>query len=75
MEAVLIPEFGVIHLKGALTETEQKQLWSKCKPNVRDPAGATASFTGFHVSSGTSGNRDEALSKYGELLFQRSAEK
>uniref|UniRef100_A0A7S2DG40 Alpha-ketoglutarate-dependent dioxygenase AlkB-like domain-containing protein n=1 Tax=Octactis speculum TaxID=3111310 RepID=A0A7S2DG40_9STRA len=77
----LIPEFGVIHLRSALSVQEQRKLWKKCKTNVRDPPTSGGSgMTSFHVSSGSTdakttkgGHRDEGWSKYGELLFLRSA--
>ena len=42
--ATLIPEYGVIHLQGALSEKEQKALWAKCK-GARDPAGGNQTST------------------------------
>ena len=70
--AVLYPEYGVIHLQGALSETEQKGLWAKCK-GARDPAGANQTSTQFHISSGTGASKDEPLSEFGKLLYTRSA--
>ena len=72
--ATLYPEYGVIHLKGALSNKEQKALWAKIKrKGVRDPAGANQTTTQFHVSSGTGASKDEPLSEYGKLLYTRSA--
>ena len=34
--AVLIREYGVIHIKNALTEEQRKQLWRIAKPRVAD---------------------------------------
>ena len=70
--ADLYPEYGVIHLKGALSEKEQKALWAKCK-GARDPAGSNQTSTQFHISSGTGASKDEPLSEYGKLLYTRSA--
>ena len=70
--ATLYPEYGVIHLKGALSEKEQKALWAKSK-GARDPAGANQTSTQFHISSGTGSSKDEPLSEYGKLLYTRSA--
>lgn len=71
--ANLIPEYGVIHLKNALTEQEQRTLWARAKPHVRDPAGKATGFSAFAVSSGKS-NRDKVFDEFGKLLFERSAE-
>eukprot|EP01046_Picozoa_sp_COSAG06_P098659 COSAG06_NODE_44759_length_360_cov_13.118774_1_plen_37_part_10 len=35
-EAALIPEYGVIHLKGCLSERGQRELWETTKPRVTD---------------------------------------
>ena len=70
--AVLYPEYGVIHLQNALSENEQKGLWAKCK-SARDPAGINQTSTQFHISSGTGALKDEPLSEFGKLLYTRSA--
>merc|ERR1712188_62797 len=69
----LVPEYGVVHLKHALNEREQQDLWDKCKRECKDPGGATSGMTSFHVSSGAAEHRDHVLTDFGELLFQRSA--
>ena len=69
----LIREYGVIHLRNALSEEEQKSLWSKTKPNVKDPKGKVTGFSAFAVSSGKA-HRDEVFDGFGELLFNRSVE-
>ena len=69
----LIREYGVIHLRNALSEEEQKSLWSKTKPNVKDPKGKVTGFSAFAVSSGNA-HRDEVFDRFGKLLFNRSAE-
>jgi hypothetical protein len=71
--ADLIPEYGVVHLQNALSEDEQKALWTRTKPKVTDPSGKATGFAAFAVSSGKS-HRDEVFDGYGELLFRRSAE-
>jgi len=71
--ANLIPEYGVIHLQNALSEEEQKALWHKTKPKVKDPKGKVTGFSAFAVSSGKS-DRDQDFDRFGELLFTRSAE-
>ena len=50
--ANLIPEYGVIHLSNALNVDEQKALWKRCKPQIKDPKGKTTGFSAFASSSG-----------------------
>ena len=49
--AVLIKEYGVIHITDALTEDKQKELWNLTKPRVADPAGRATGFSNFQVSA------------------------
>jgi hypothetical protein len=66
---VLVREFGVVLLRGALGEREQKQLLSQVKS--RCVAGKD-----FHVSSGAAGatqHTNEPLHALGEELFRRVA--
>ena len=70
--ANLIPEYGVIHLQNALREEEQKALWKKTKPKVKNPKGKMTGFSAFAVSSGKS-DRDQDFDRFGELLFTRTA--
>eukprot|EP00802_Teleaulax_amphioxeia_P019743 Tamp_19988.p1 GENE.Tamp_19988~~Tamp_19988.p1 ORF type:complete len:286 (+),score=65.23 Tamp_19988:128-859(+) len=73
-EAVLIPEYGVIHLKGCLSERGQRELWEIIKPRVTDPAGKATGFSGFSVSrkarAGRAERRDQAIDAFGALLFR-----
>lgn len=71
--ATLIPEYGVIHLQNALTEEEQRALWERTKPHVKDPLGKATGFSAFAVSSGSS-HRDDVFDEFGHMLFTRSAE-
>jgi hypothetical protein len=72
-EAALIPEYGVIHLKGCLSERGQRELWETTKPRVTDPAGKATGFSGFSVSrkarAGRAERRDRAIDAFGALLF------
>jgi hypothetical protein len=49
-EANLIQEYGVIHIKNALDEDQQKELWNLTKPYVTDPTGKATGFSNFSVS-------------------------
>lgn len=72
-EAVLIPEYGVIHLRGCLSEHGQRELWEITKPRVTNPAGKATGFSGFSVSrkarAGRAERRDPAIDAFGALLF------
>lgn len=73
--AVLIKEYGVIHIKNALPEEQQKELWSIAKPRVADPAGRATGFSNFEVSGKNGkGKRAHDFDVYGERLFKIAAE-
>ena len=44
----LIPEYGVIHLSSALSDTGQTKLWELVKPVVEDPKGKGAGWSSFN---------------------------
>ena len=48
--AVLLEEFGVIHVRGALSEKGQIDFWELCKPLVKDPKNSANGFRMFCVS-------------------------
>jgi hypothetical protein len=50
-ELALLREYGVIHLRGCLSERGQKELWALTKPYVDDPTGRATGFSNFLVSS------------------------
>ena len=43
-------EFGVIHVRGALSERGQRDFWELCKPLVKDPKNSATGFSNFSVS-------------------------
>lgn len=73
--AVLIKEYGVIHIKNALTEEKQKELWEIAKPRVADPAGRATGFSNFQVSPKNDKEKRHAkFDEFGEMLFKIAAE-
>ena len=73
--AVLIKEYGVIHIKNALSEEMQQKLWKITKPRVADPAGRATGFSNFQVSAKHGkGKRDPEFDAFGEALFKLAAE-
>jgi len=71
----LIPEYGVIHLSGALSEGGQKTLWNLTKNLVEDPKGKAAGFSFFniHKKRSTAPRKFPEIDKYGHLLFNLAA--
>ena len=71
----LLPEYGVIHLSGALSEAGQKNLWNLTKPVVEDPKGKGAGFSSFnfHKKRSTAPRKYPDIDQYGYLLFQLAA--
>ncbi len=66
-------EYGCVHLKNALTNSEQKALFDEVRGQVR----GVGDYPGtFHASSGPPGSkhRNDTLHTLGELLFSRCAE-
>ena len=51
MSTVLVEELGVVLVRNALSEQEQKDLWAQVKPRVQDPKGRATGFSGFSVST------------------------
>ena len=73
--AVLIKEYGVIHVKHALSEEAQQDLWKIAKPRVADPAGRATGFSNFSVcEKNGKGKRVPEFDAYGEMLFKIAAE-
>lgn len=74
-DAVLIKEYGVIHIKNALTGEEQRELWRITKPRVADPASRATGFSNFSVSEKNGkGKRTPEFDAYGTMLFKVAAE-
>jgi len=71
----LLPEYGVIHLSGALSEAGQKKLWDLTKPIVEDPEKKAAGFStfNFHKKRSTAPRKYPEIDLYGHLLFQLAA--
>lgn len=75
METVLIPEYGVIHIKNALNEAEQKRLWSITKPLITNPEKSATGFSNFTVSHKKGKEkRNPEFDNFGENLFTLAAE-
>ena len=73
-EAHLIKEYGVIHLKNALSEAGQKDLWALTKPHVSDPKGRATGFSNWSIcSKNGKEKRNPHFDQYGRLLFNLSA--
>jgi len=72
MEVTVIKEYGVVHLRNALTPSEQQAMFDEIRHNVRC-VGKNPGI--FHASSGPTGNphRNETLTRLGEALFSRCA--
>jgi len=67
----VVSKFGVVHLRGALTEAEQQALWATCmKAGAKNPAKTTGRAEFSVVSTNM---KEEPLAKFGELLFVRCA--
>lgn len=67
---VFLKKYGVIHLRGALSDLGQRDLWDLAKPCVHDPLGRAAGFSVFEVSKkGGKSKRVPAFDNYGALLF------
>ena len=72
--AVLIKEYGVIHVQGAMSEDQQKDLWHLTKPYVADPAGRATGFSNFQVSAKNGkAKRVPEFDAYGMRLFLLAA--
>ena len=73
--AVVIREYGVVHLKGALSRDGQRDLWQLIKPHVKDPSGSATGFSCFEISrKGGKSARVPAFDEYGALVFGLCAE-
>ena len=49
--AVLIKEYGVMRVRGAMSEDQQQDVWQLTTPYVADPAGGATGFSNFQVSA------------------------
>ena len=73
---VLIKEYGVIHLRGALSERGQRDLWQLLKPRIQDPRQKATGFSGFSISKkGGKSKRVPAFDEYGALMFGLCADR
>ena len=67
---MLIPEYGVVHLKNCLSESGQRELWDITKPRVADPAGKATGFSVIRKArAGRFERRDLDIDAFGALLF------
>ena len=75
-ELTLLQEYGVIHLRGCLSERGQQELWGLTKPYANDPAGRATGFSNFLVSSSKKGRpkRIPAYGAFGAEVFGACAE-
>jgi hypothetical protein len=73
--ATVIKEFGVIHLKNALSEAEQAKLYKMISSHVTTRPATNPIPANFHLSSGEVGakQRNQPLHDCGELLYARFA--
>merc|ERR1712070_686967 len=75
----LVPEYGVIHLKNALNEQGQQQLWNLMKPRICDPSNKATGFQTFVVCAEDHRNRKRVkrvpeVDAFGKLLFTLCAD-
>ena len=75
----LIPEYGVIHLKNALNDQGQQQLWDLMKPHVCDPSKKATGFHMFTICAKDHKNRKPAkrvpkVDAFGKLIFTLCAD-
>lgn len=78
-QAKLIPEYGVVHLKNALNDEGQQQLWNLMKPRVSDPSNKATGFHCVQVSAKDQKNRKPSsrvpqVDNFGKLLFSLCAD-
>lgn len=73
MEATIIKEYGVVHLRYAFTLAEQEELFNAVRGKVRGVGDAPAIFTHPRAKQ-ASAHRNDALHSLGELFFSRCAE-
>ena len=75
----LIPEYGVIHLKNALNDQGQQQLWNLMKPRVYDPSDKATGFHAFTVCAKDHKDRKRVkripkVDAFGKFLFALCAD-
>jgi hypothetical protein len=74
--ATVVREYGVIHLRGALSNAEQQKLMREISGDIVTRAPTNPIPAHFHISSGEVGakQRKQPLHDLGELLYSRFAE-
>ena len=73
--ACILKQFGVVHMKQAFSETEQRQLFKMISGEVKTRPKTNPIPCNFHLSSGDVGakQRNQPLHEYGEVLYARVA--
>ena len=70
----LVPEYGVVHIRNALTEAEQQALWRVTKPRCEAPTTRACGLSCFCVSEKNSrAPRTPEFDAYGHKVFQLAA--
>lgn len=72
-EHQILGEYGVIHIKGALTKSEQIKLFDKVRGKSKVPSRSLGESE-FHLSSGEDKFCDTNLMKLGETLYNLCAD-
>ena len=74
-DATILREYGVIHLRGALSEREQARLFAQIASEIKSRPPSNPIPANFHLSSGDVGSaqRRQPLHDLGELLYARFA--
>jgi len=68
-------QFGVVHMRKAFSETEQRQLFEMISSEIKTRPPSNPIPSNFHLSSGDVGakQRNQPLHECGELLYSRVA--
>jgi len=73
--ACILKQFGVVHMKQAFSDTEQRQLFKMISGEIKTRPKTNPIPSNFHLSSGDVGakQRNQPLHECGELLYNRVA--
>lgn len=72
---LILKQFGVVHVRKAFSETEQRQLFEMISSEIKTRPPSNPIPSNFHLSSGDIGakQRKQPLHECGELLYNRVA--
>lgn len=75
LSCTIIREYGVLHLRGALSKQEQLKLLHQIRGDIITRPATNPIPANFHISSGKVGakQRNESLHQLGEVLYSRFA--